>query len=313
MPFPPHFDGRRFYNPGAPQAAGPAQVFEWAIARRPEKSPDFVPVRQSIPPGAVEPGSLVITLVNHSTVLLQWPGCNILADPIWSKRCSPIPFLGPRRHRAPGIDFANLPPVQVVLLSHNHYDHLDLPTLRRLAQRGTAAFVVPVGVAPYLESRSIQPAQQLDWGERLAIGGAVVHAVPAFHFSGRGLFDRNKSLWCGYIVESPIGNVYLAADTGFGPHFGWIRDIFGPPAVALLPIGAYEPRWFMSPIHMGPDEALKAHQILGAKVSIPIHYGTFQLADESIDTPRTRLQSLAGSGVFRFLDNGQSERFTASK
>jgi len=151
---------------------------------------------------------------------------------------------------------------------------------------------------------------ELDWGNSVTIAGATIHAVPAVHFSGRGLFDSNKALWCGYVIESAFGVVYFAADTGFGPHFAWIRERFGAPRLALLPIGAYEPRWFMSPIHMNPEDAVEAHRILGAAASIPIHFGTFQLADEGIDTPRRRLQALAEPGSFRILENGQTTLFT---
>ncbi len=309
MSFPPHRNGTEFFNPGAPSAQGAAAVLKWLLTRRPEPSPDSVPVEPSVPPRAIDSPSLLVTLVNHSTVLLQQPGCNILTDPIWSDRCSPVPFLGPRRHRRPGVAFDHLPPIHTVLLSHNHYDHLDLPTLRRLARRGGASFVVPLGVAALLKAHGIGPAHELDWGDSLPLAGCTIHAVPAFHFSGRGLLDRNRTLWCGYLIESAIGMVYFAADTGFGPHFGWIRDRFGAPRLAFLPIGAYEPRWFMSPIHMGPEEAVAAHGILGAAASIPIHYGTFQLADDGLDTPRRTLQALDPDHAFRILDNGESALF----
>ena len=182
----------------------------------------------------------------------------------------------------------DLPRVDVVLLSHNHYDHLDLFTLRRLTDRGQCQFIVPAGVARLLRARNIGPVHELDWGESLALARATIHSVPAMHFSARALFDRHRTLWCGYVIASDRV-VYFAGDTAFGNHFARIREQFGPPRLALLPIGAYEPRWFMSPIHMTPDEAIRAHQILGAGTSIAIHHGTFQLGDEGIDTPKRRL------------------------
>ncbi len=309
MLFPPHFRDGHFYNPGAPGARGFGSVLKWKLSTRPESSPNLVPISPSVPPATVDSPSLLATLVNHSTVLLQQQGSHILTDPIWSRRCGPLPFLGLRRHRMPGVEFHHLPAIHTVLLSHNHYDHLDLPTLRRLAARGVAQFVAPLGVARFLESRGIGPARELDWGDSLAVPGATIHAVPAFHFSARGLFDRNRTSWCGYIVESAFGTVYFAGDTGFGPHFGWIRERFGPPRIALLPIGAYEPRWFMAPIHMSPDEAVEAHRILGAATSIAIHHGTFQLADDAIDTPRRRLRACAPADSFLILDNGESAGF----
>jgi L-ascorbate metabolism protein UlaG (beta-lactamase superfamily) len=303
--FPKHFDGKRFYNPNARQVPGVLNVVRWRLTSRPEPWPSFVSdVEPSVPPGRVENG-LRVTLVNHSTVLLQQRECNILTDPIWSERTSPLSWIGPRRHRIPGVAWEDLPDIDVVLISHNHYDHLDLPTLRRLAARGDSTFVVPVGVARLLRSENIGLARELDWGESLSLPGCTIHCVPALHFSGRAIFDRNKTLWCGYVIERPERQVYFAADTGFGPHFAQIRERFGSPDVALLPIGAYEPRWFMSPIHMGPDEAARAHEILGAKTSIAIHHGTFQLTDEGIDTPKKELLACAPHGSFLVLQNGE--------
>jgi L-ascorbate metabolism protein UlaG (beta-lactamase superfamily) len=305
-----HFDGTRFYNPNAPQARGFIDVLRWQLTRHVEPSPAFVPdVAPSAPASRVGASELRTTLVNHSTVLLQHRDRNILTDPIWSERASPVSFAGPRRHRQPGIDWENLPPVDIVLISHNHYDHLDLPTLRRLAARGGSTFIVPLGVAELLTSQKIGPVRELDWGQCAPLDGVTIHCVPALHFSARTMSDRNKTLWCGYIVEFAGRIAYFAGDTAFGPHFAEIRARFGSPDLAFLPIGAYEPRWFMSPIHMGPHEALTAHQILSAKTSIAIHHGTFQLADESLDTPKRQLESLRGDARFLVLANGETAAF----
>jgi L-ascorbate metabolism protein UlaG (beta-lactamase superfamily) len=249
---------------------------------------------------------LRVTLINHSTVLLQQNGAHFLTDPIWSERASPLAWAGPRRRRKPGVVWEDLPRIDIVLLSHNHYDHLDLATLRRLADRGQSQFVVPIGVARLLRSQRIGPVHELDWSESVPLGRIIVHSVPALHFSARGIFDRNATLWCGYVIEAADRMVYFAGDTAFGAHFAAIRERFGQPRLALLPIGAYEPRWFMSPIHMNPEDAVKAHQILGAETSIAIHHGTFQLGDEGIDTPRRRLAECAPGRSFQVLDNGQS-------
>jgi L-ascorbate metabolism protein UlaG (beta-lactamase superfamily) len=200
------------------------------------------------------------------------------------------------------VAWEDLPPIDIVLLSHNHYDHLDLPTLRRLAARGDSTFIVPAGGAQLLRAKNIGPAHEMDWGESLSLSSITIHCVPAFHFSSRGIFDRNKTLWCGYVIECPERIVYFAGDTAFGPHFAWIREKFGSPHLALLPIGAYEPRWFMSPVHMAPDEAAKAHEILKSRISVAIHHGTFQLADEGIDTPKKQLPADAS---FLVLKNGE--------
>jgi L-ascorbate metabolism protein UlaG (beta-lactamase superfamily) len=304
--FPKHFDGKRFYNPDAPQARGLLDVFRWKLTSRPEPSPGFISdVEPSIPPRRVEGSELRITMVNHSTVLLQQRGSNILTDPIWSERASPFSWAGPRRRRKPGVVWEDLPPIDVVLISHNHYDHMDLPTLRRLAARGDSTFIVPVGGARLFRSKKIGPVHEMDWGEALTLPGVTIHCVPALHFSSRGIYDRNKTLWCGYVIEYQERLVYFAADTAFGPHFAWVREKFGSPHLALLPIGAYEPRWFMSPVHMAPDEAVRAHQILEARTSIAIHHGTFQLADEGLDTPKKRLVGCAPGPSFIVLGNGQ--------
>jgi L-ascorbate metabolism protein UlaG (beta-lactamase superfamily) len=305
--FPKHFDGKLFYNPDAPQAPGLLEALRWKLTSRPEPSPSFIPdVEQSKPLPRVEGSSLRTTVVNHSTVLLQQRDCNILTDPIWSERASPLSWIGPRRRRKPGVSWEDLPPIDVVLVSHNHYDHLDLPTLRRLAARGESTFIVPARVGRLLRLENIAPVHELDWGESLALPGFTIHCVPALHFSSRSIFDRNMTLWCGYVIECHERFVYFAGDTAFGDHFAQIREKFGSPRLALLPVGAYEPRWFMSRVHMAPQEAVRAHGILAAKISIAIHHGTFQLGDEAIDTPKKRLLACPPPDSFVVLDDGQS-------
>jgi L-ascorbate metabolism protein UlaG (beta-lactamase superfamily) len=304
--FPKHFDGKRFYNPDAPQARALLDALRWKLSSRPTPSPRFISdVEQSKPLRHVEGGALRATLVNHSTMLLQQRDSSILTDPIWSERASPLSWVGPRRLRKPGVCFEDLPPIDAVLISHNHYDHLDLPTLRRLAARGDSTFIVPAGVARLLGSQKIEPARELDWGESVSLPGVTIHCVPALHFSSRSIYDRNMTLWCGYVIEYRERVVYFAGDTAFGPHFARIREKFGSPHLALLPIGAYEPRWFMSPIHMNPEEAVRAQEILAARTSIAIHHGTFQLADEGVDTPGKQLITCARDGSFLVMKNGE--------
>lgn len=309
--YPSHFDGTRFFNPGTPQARGWLDLLRWKLSSRPERSPAFVPdVRPAQPPASVDGEALRVTLVNHSTTLLQGGGMNILTDPVWAERASPFGWIGPRRRRAPGVEWEELPAIHLVLLSHNHYDHLDLGTLRECAARGGCEFVTPLGVARLLESQGIGPAHELDWGEAMVIGAATIHCVPAVHFSARGLTDRNRTLWCGYGIGLPGGLIYFAGDTAYGEHFAAIRERLGAPRVALLPIGAYEPRWMMAPVHMSPAEAVRAHRDLGAGLSVAIHHGTFQLSDEAIDTPRRALAKClerepAGGGPFRAPRNGE--------
>jgi L-ascorbate metabolism protein UlaG (beta-lactamase superfamily) len=305
--FPQHFDGKRFFNPDAPQAFGLRQVVRWKLTSRPERSPGFVAdVEPSKPPRRVDGDALRVTMVNHSTVLLQHRGCNILTDPIWSKRASPVSWAGPQRRREPGVSWDDLPPIDIVLISHNHYDHLNLPTLRRLAARKNSTFIVPARVGRLFHANQLGPLHELDWGESARLPGLTVHCVPALHFSSRGILDRNMTLWCGYMIEWGTDLVYFAGDTAFGNHFARIREVYGSPRLALLPVGAYEPRWFMSRVHMAPEQAVGAHRILGSRTSVAIHHGTFQLADEGLDTPRKHLLECAPHGEVMALRNGES-------
>ncbi|HEY6066206.1 MAG TPA: MBL fold metallo-hydrolase, partial [Thermoanaerobaculia bacterium] len=273
-------------------------VVRWMATRKPGPWRKWT----EIPPAAapawrVGAGEMRVTFVNHATVLVQMDGVNVLTDPIWSERCSPVSFAGPRRVHAPGLRFEDLPPIDAVLVSHNHYDHMDVPTLRRLEQERRPRIFVPLRNRRTLERRGVAGAEELDWWQSARISeGIQVHAVPAQHFSGRGLFDRDRALWAGFVVTSPAGSTYFAGDTGFGPHFAEIRKRLGPPRLALLPIGAYRPEWFMSRVHMSPDEALRAHGILGAGTSAGIHFGTFRLADDGQDEPAQRIEELLRGG-----------------
>ena len=304
-----HFDGKRFFTPGAPPTKGFADIVRWMIQRKAPKWVTDRSARIGIPPALVSGERLLVTFVNHSTVLIQTAGVNILTDPIWSDRASPVSFAGPKRFSRHGVDLDKLPPIHIVLLSHNHYDHMDIPTLRKLQQQHAPRVYVPLGNARHLEPAGMRRVQELDWwnsdrySEQLTI-----HCTPAQHFSGRGLTDRNRALWCSWIFETTHGRIYFAGDTGFGPHFADTKRRFGDFRLAVLPIGAYDPRWVMSPVHMDPEEAVRAHEILAPQVSIGIHHGTFQLTDEPQYEPRQRIQRLAGERRidFRVLRNGES-------
>jgi L-ascorbate metabolism protein UlaG (beta-lactamase superfamily) len=301
-----HFDGRRFRNQRITAHNEFRDAARWAATRkqgvwsRYRDEPPGPP-----PPPRVDGNDIRVTFVNHTTVLLQTHGLNILTDPIWSNRCGPVSWFGPRRVRPPGIRFEDLPPIDVVLLSHNHYDHCDLPTLKRLTRTHKPRLLTPLGIKRFLERRGISVLAELDWWQSADLGnGITATAIPARHFSGRGLFDRDRSLWAGFMIDTPGGQICFAADTGYAAHFAEIRERLGAPRLALLPIGAFRPEWFMSRVHMSPEQAIDAHRDLGAKTTVATHYGTFQLADDAETEPQERI---AAAGVKEFWVLGFGE------
>jgi L-ascorbate metabolism protein UlaG (beta-lactamase superfamily) len=290
-----HFDGEHFYNPPVGQPRVGAGLFQWLANRQPGPWRKWVDAAPGpIPPERVDNGAIRATFIGHSTVLLQFEGLNVLLDPIWSKRASPLSFVGPKRHRPPGIRFEHLPKIHLVLQSHDHYDHFDVPTLRRIAAQWKPNFAVPLGVAPRLVAKRIATTSQiaeLDWWQPAQFSDSIrITAIPARHFSGRGLRDRNRTLWAGYVIESPSGTILFAGDTAYGPHFAEIAARFPKIRLALIPIGAYRPQWFMGPVHISPSDAVRAHKEVGAATSIAIHFGTFHLADDGEDEPVIELQ-----------------------
>ena len=285
-----HFRNGRFFNPGVTEH-GFRQLYQWIKNRKPGPWPEWIPSTPgAAPPAEVTGSDLRITFVNHSTVLLQTAARNILTDPIWSRRASPVQFAGPLRHREPGLRFEDLPPIHAILISHNHYDHFDTATLRRLWHRDHPVVFCPLGVAPALRAIGFREIVENDWGQSQTWEPFRVHCVPAQHFASRTPFDRNRTLWCGWVLEHEAGNLYFAGDTGFGSFFSAIGEQFAPIRLALLPIGAYEPEWFMGPVHMTPEQAVEVRRILDAATAVGIHYGTFSLADDGYADPPERLR-----------------------
>jgi L-ascorbate metabolism protein UlaG (beta-lactamase superfamily) len=287
-----HFDGSRFFNPAGVKAKGGLQVLKWMINRKRGIWKEDLTENYGKHPLAHFKDGIRITYINHSTFLIQVDGLNILTDPVWSERVSPFTWLGPKRAKLPGIRFGDLPHIHLVLLSHNHYDHLDLNTMRTLFGAHHPRIVAPLGLKKFLDRHYIAGATEMDWWEEIALDGKVsIQAVPAQHFSGRGMLDRDATLWCGYVLKTTAGNVYFAADTGYNTAtFKDVGKTCGPFRVSMLPIGAYKPGWFMSPIHVSPDESVKIHRDLGSAVSIAMHFGTFPLADDGCDEPVTDLR-----------------------
>ena len=246
--------------------------------------PSRIPVEPRRPPH-IGPDDVVVTFVGHATFLIQVASINLLTDPVYSERASPVSFAGPRRVRAPGVRFDDLPAISLVLLSHNHYDHCDLATLRALDRRFQPRLVAPVGNGRLLRSAGIRQVEEIDWWQSASAAPLPVTLTPAQHFSARSMLDRNRALWGGFLIAAGSRRILFAGDSGYGPHFREVAARLGPFDLALLPIGAYEPRWFMKDIHMNPAEAVQAHLDLGARQSIAMHFGTFQLTPEGIDEP----------------------------
>ncbi len=228
-------------------------------------------------------------------------------------------WAGPKRVKLPGIALDELPPIDVILISHNHYDAMDIATLRKIQKRHRAQIFVGLGNSKFLSKKKVPMTRDMDWWEKIELKkGWEVVCVPARHFSSRTLWDRNETLWASYVVTTPYGNLFFAGDSGYGPHFTEIGDKYGPFRLALLPIGAYEPRWFMAPVHMNPSESVKAHVDLNSQTSMGIHFGTFPLTDEAIDDPVNELKIELKKEEYKdlsffVLENGQSKVLTTSE
>lgn len=230
-----------------------------------------------------DPNTIQITWIGQSTFLIQVEGINILTDPVFSKRLSPVRGIGFKRRSPPGIPFDRLPPIHAVLISHNHYDHLDLYTVKKLGNK--PKYFVPLKLGKWFRAQKITNYTEMDWWDTAMFKGIRIVSIPSQHFSRRTFFDGNKTLWAGWVLETKRGKILFSGDTGYASHFKEIRDKLGPMRLALLPIGSYRPRWYMKAIHMDPVDAVLAHKDLQAEQSIAMHWGTFYIADEQLGEP----------------------------
>ncbi|WP_342212830.1 MBL fold metallo-hydrolase [Rhizobium sp. CFBP 8762] len=290
-----HFDGTRFFNPNGIEPGGFGDLLRWQFSKGRIKwdkhyENKFPP---AVPDSKIEGDALRVTMVGHASLLIQTAGINILTDPVWSNRVSPFSFIGPKRTSLPGIAFSALPPIDVVLITHNHYDHLDLDTLKALNLRHHPLLVMPLGNDTIVEDAAPGARMAvLDWGDGINISeGMAVYATPCHHWSARGMNDRRMALWCAFVITTPSGNLYHIGDTGFhdGINYRAAAEAYGGFRLATLPIGAYEPRWFMKSQHQNPEEAVEGMLLCNAAYALGHHWGAFQLTDEGREDPPTAL------------------------
>jgi L-ascorbate metabolism protein UlaG (beta-lactamase superfamily) len=298
-----HFDGTRFFVPGLSTDKGLLELLRWRFLGRrtpwPESFPS--PFRDG-PPERVLGDALRVSYVGHATLLVQTAGVNLLIDPVWSQRASPVSWAGPKRVNAPGLSLADLPPLDAILVSHAHYDHLDVVTLAALARMRPCRVITALGNDAVMRRHDPTiAAEAYDWGARVEVApGVAVHVEPANHWSARSLRDRRMTLWCAFAIETPFGRIHHIADTalGDGSIFDRVREKHGPLRLAVIPIGAYEPRWFMGGQHVDPAQAVEVWQRCGAAYALGHHWGTFQLTDEGVEEPPNALRAaLAGSAL----------------
>jgi L-ascorbate metabolism protein UlaG (beta-lactamase superfamily) len=312
-----HFDGKRFHNPTGAPPKGLWHVFKWKMFGAAKPWPQWIE-NQAVPQLSLLPTEreVIVTFINHAMVLLQFKNLTILTDPHLSERTSPVSWAGPKRVRRPGVSFDELPKIDVIAISHNHYDHLDIPTLQKISKRDQPRIFIPLGDGALLEKNQITNFQELDWWEEVVIApGFKVIFTPCHHWSARGVFDRNKSLWGSFTFDYLGAKIHFGGDTGYSDHFKMIYAKLGAMSFSMLPIGAYEPRWMMKEQHLNPEEAVQAHLDLKSKKSMGIHFGTFQLTDEGIDDPVSDLKKAlkkmnVPENEFITLEVGETQRIS---
>jgi L-ascorbate metabolism protein UlaG (beta-lactamase superfamily) len=295
-PISDHFDGTYFFNPAGEAPLGFRALMRWQFGGGrmawPKSAPSpFPPAR---PDNRIDGQALRVTMVGHATLLIQVAGLNILTDPVWSKRTSPFSFAGPKRVVAPGIAFDDLPPIDIVLVTHNHYDHLDLATLKRLLDAHAPHIITPLGNDTIIRrARPDAKISGMDWGGQMSLrDGITIDCEPCHHWSARGARDRRMALWAAFVISTPSGKIYHIGDTGFhdGINYRAAAEKHGGFRLANLPIGAYEPRWFMQAQHQNPQEAVAGMRLCGAAFAAGHHFATVQLTNEGIGAPVQALE-----------------------
>jgi len=297
-----HFDGKKFFNPDGPGMGNFWELMKYNVSNKKgkwERQNHSSYISQKIEDYS-ESGQIRYFHINHATVLIQMDGINILTDPVYSQRASPFSWAGPKRYRDPGVAFEFLPRIDVVVISHDHYDHLDITTLKKLRDRDEPMVLVGLGLKKFLGKFKVTNVTELDWDQTVRIKGMDFTFTPSIHWSNRA-FSPRKTLWGGYVIKGSA-STYFAGDTAYGPHFSSAREKYGPFNLALIPIGAYEPRFFMLHVHMDPKQGLQTHLDLQSLESLAIHWGTFQLTHETMFEPVNDLQMLCDSAsISNFL------------
>ncbi len=281
---------KRYFNPHVKdEKRGLWNVFLWQVGYyNDSQKPLDVPPDFSYPLPEQESSSYAATWINHSTFLVQMDGVHILTDPVWGTRCSPLPLIGPKRQHKPPMSLDELPPIDFVLISHNHYDHLDAPTVKSLSKRFPhITWIVPEGVGAWFVARGMTRIVELSWWKSQELGSEwKVTAVPAQHFSGRRGYDMNSTLWAGWVIENGKKTCYFVGDTGYNTwDFQDIGKKWPSIDLSLIPIGSYAPRKFMAPVHVEPKDAVRIHQDVGSRLSLAMHWKTFRLSDEPAHLP----------------------------
>jgi len=304
---PPHHGPKGFRNIHVHPKHGFLDFLRWQFGGGPlekasiphQDEPQFIPDIEKPNFNHIsqpDPECIQVTWIGHSTFLIQVEGYNILTDPMFSERASPVSFAGPKRWVPPGIPISDLPFIHAVIISHNHYDHLDAPTVERLGN--LTRYFVPKGLSQWFRKRNIVNVVEMDWWESSQFGTIRFHAVPIQHFSSRTLFDRNDTLWAGWVIETGAGNIFFSGDTGYAPLFKEIGRKLGTIRLSFIPVGGYCPRWFMRPMHVDPPEAVMIHKDLASEQSVGMHWGTFKLTDEPMAEPPLYLKkSLKEAGI----------------
>lgn len=307
-----HYDGSRFFNPTLKEPKTFWDFLKWRLTANTTAWPEFRPLEKTPDLSAIkDDGQIKITFINHSSFLIQTKDKNILTDPIWSERASPVSFAGPKRAMPVGIEFDKLPKIDLIIVSHNHYDHFDVKTLKMISDRDKPQIFVPLGDRKYLEDHEITNVKELDWNDVINLDqDHQITFLKCRHWSARGLTDRFKSLWGAYHLQLKNKSLYFSGDTGYAEHFKEAGEKFPHIDIALIPVGSYEPRWFMKNFHLNPEDAIMAAKDLKAKVNIGMHLETFQLTDEGIDEPRQELNRLLKEKYpdvpFIVLKNGET-------